>query len=156
MPVQLKGARETKAWLLGRKKGLKRAIGVIADQASLAINELRAKTADYSIVYLAYQPKEYERTFALLESVGAVAISQNPPVAGVVINLTPEARAILPPGDVNYARFMLPAGYGSPAHSGNSFVDVATPRDFLAEWLRVFGEAVPNDVARAVNRELAA
>lgn len=155
MGITLKGLRETKAWLLGRQKGLKRAIAEIASPASVAINELRAKTAVYSIVYLAYHPSEYERTFALLNSVGAVALSQDPPESAIVINLNSDNRAKLPPSDVSYARFMLPAIYGSPANSTNSFIPQGSlPRDFMAEWLRVFNKEVPKDVDVAVRREL--
>lgn len=156
MPLQARGLTQTKAWLTRRKAGLKKAVATLAQPESLVRYHSDANRIVEAVVYAAYDPGVYQRTFELLSSVGAVQISQDPPVAGVTIDLTDGARAILPPGDVNYARFMLPAGYGSAANANNSFLNgkAPLPRDFFAVWLEHFGHLVPADVQDAVDREL--
>ncbi|MBE7466759.1 MAG: hypothetical protein HS116_25090 [Planctomycetes bacterium] len=153
MSIKAKGLQSTKRWLQGANSKIRKSIQEeIVGAGALAVAELRAKNAVLSAVYAAYSPRDYDRTFELLDSVGAVAIQQEPPTAGIVISLGDDGRAIRPPGDVHYARFFLPAEYGSAANSANSFVSAsAVPeRDFLAVWIQVFGDLIPREVAEAL------
>ncbi|MBE7467508.1 MAG: hypothetical protein HS116_28875 [Planctomycetes bacterium] len=157
MSIKAKGLGTTKRWLQGANSKIRKALQEqVVGAGALAIMELRAKNAVLSSVYAAYNQREYERTFELLDSVGAVEIQSEPPAAGIVISLGDAGRAVRPPGDVHYARFFLPAEYGSAANSANSFVSAAAvpERDFLAVWIQIFGDLIPREVAAALTEAL--
>ncbi len=141
MGITASGIKETQRWLEKVSGGIETSLkDVLVSAPALAGMEARAKQDVEIVVYAAYDPKEYRRTFELLNGVGAVSLSESPPAAGIVIELTPETEAKGTRG-VSYARFML------PEFAGQSWLQETAPdtipRDFLTVWMATFGEFIP-------------
>ena len=147
------GLRETREWLTRRQAGLKSAIQEeMVGATALAHREGTAKAVVDAYVYAAYpETPTYKRRMNLLKSVGAVELQRDPPAAGIVIN-TDQSPAKLPPSDVSYARFMLKDSAHQSFFHGAARETI--PRDFLEVWFGLFGEMLPSEMKRAIDREL--
>lgn len=159
MGASIRGSRETRAWLNRLKTSIPEAAeNAVAGGEALGAMTSRARADVLAIVYAVYSPKEYQRTFELLEAVGAVKLeSERPDVTevAIVINLTAGVQAIRDSG-VSYARFFLPEepreGFlGSPA---NKAAGVPAKRPFLQAWIDSFGEYLPLRLVNAIDKEL--
>lgn len=139
--ITARGIKETRSWLDKVTEEIEGSLKeTITSAPALSGMEARAKQDVEIIVYAAYDPKEYQRTFELLNGVGAVSLSENPPAAGILIALTPGTEAVGTKG-VSYASFML------PEFSNKSWLQETAPnsipRDFLSVWLATFSEFIP-------------
>lgn len=156
MGITMKGMQETQRWLRTLPAKLKSAaVEATTSSDALGAMETRARADVLAVVYAAYSPKVYQRTFELLAAVGAVKLDVEPPelaAAGIVINLTDGVKAKLEE-DVSYARFFL------PQEAGLSFLrnrpGVPYLRDFFSAWEDAFGELIPLRLAAAIDKELA-
>jgi len=157
MGLELKGARETRQWLQRLRKDIPKAVEAsVSGNSALSEMNAIAKRDVQTVVYAVYSPKVYQRTFELLNAVGAVRLEGSAPAAGIVIQLTDGVQAKGDEG-VSYARFFLPeeahrSFLNSPA---NRAAGVPVVRDFLSVWMATFSELVPLRMAAAIDQELA-
>lgn len=153
MGAQLVGKRETKAWLLGLKRNIPKAVAeslagidAIEEFTGLAVRVVS------NVVYAVYDPKEYERTFAFLQSIGAFTIAKGETFTEVAIGLKLDERTAAiagsAAGQVHYGVFMLPEMASESFFKGSAAASI--PRDFAAAWLQAFGSYVPDRVVSAI------
>lgn len=153
MSIKAIGVTETSKWLGRIKSGIADAIKEeISGTETLSSMQAEAQQIVATVVYAAYDPKEYDRTFELISAVGAVQLQDDPPAAGICIELTPGVIANHGKGDISYAQFML------PDKAGKSWLATTAPgsipRDFLTVWQQYFADKIPAQLSAAINRVL--
>lgn len=149
MTFEALNVRETRAWLLARKKGLERAPArALANKDYLAETKLIATEAVDQVVYSVPETPNYERTEKTRDSVDVD--SPRDGEMEIFIPLTPETAAIAGEsrGVVSYPRFMLE---GIHQHS---FHQYELPRDFLELWFLLLLDFGPQMVVEEIDREL--
>lgn len=153
MGIKISGANETAKWL-GRLTGeISEAIdrAVSSNEALDGMQQAARQIVD-TVVYAVYDPKYYRRTFALLESIGAVKLESSQPSAGICLNVTPDTAANNGAGDLNYAVFMLPE-YADKSWLRRT-VPETLPRDFLTAWHQFFADQIPSAVSAEISKVL--
>ena len=153
MKIDAQGLTETSQWL-GRLAGeIEGALeSEITSPSALAQMQADAQQIVATVVYAAYSPSVYQRTFELISAVGAIKFVDKPPAAAVVIELTPGVTANDGQGDISYAQFML------PEMADRSWlrrtVPESIPRDFLLAWQQYFADQIPAKVSHALDEAL--
>ncbi|MCW8133124.1 MAG: hypothetical protein KIS92_22455 [Planctomycetota bacterium] len=155
MSFEAIGLRETRAWLAGRLKGLPEAVRfAITSPIALDFAKDEATRIVNEVVYQAYQPEVYKRTYNLLNAVEAVALDENS--AGVMIPFSDLLAATKGPlaGAATYAQLMLPEFIESSYWEEKPRQSL--PRDFLSAWMFEFKELAFINMRDEIDLEIGA
>lgn len=154
MSFEALNLRETRAWLLARRRGLAEIPKRFANSGELhSWFQAIAKEAVRDVVYSYPENPKYPRTYALLNSVSAASGEED--CIDVFIPLTDETAAITgkDKGKIVYGQYLLPPEI--KGRSPDSFWQGTLPRNFLGVWEQAFAELAPKAFDEEVRRELA-